>query len=137
VTTYNVATDIEAAVSECSAQPKIFCAAIVLVPLLTLLLAFPVSCTSWFVRRTSDYYFINLGYGLTLRNADCEVVVYGDSSALTGVDPGIASVLLFTGTGTSPNDVAAIETILGSSHLNYSTVNSFQLNWMSESQISG
>ena len=48
----------------------------------------------------------------------------------------IASVLLFTGTGTSPNDVAAIETILRSSHLNYSTANSFQLNWMAESQIS-
>ncbi len=50
---------------------------------------------------------------------------------------GIAPVLLFTGRGTSPNDVAAIETILDSNHLNYSTVNSFQLNWMAESQISG
>jgi glutamine amidotransferase-like uncharacterized protein len=44
---------------------------------------------------------------------------------------------LFTGTGTSPNDVAAIATILDSSQLRYSTVNSFQLNWMAESQISG
>ena len=49
---------------------------------------------------------------------------------------GIASVLLFTGTGTSPNDVAAMETILRSSHLSYSTANSFQLNSMAESQIS-
>jgi glutamine amidotransferase-like uncharacterized protein len=44
---------------------------------------------------------------------------------------------LFTGTGTSPNDVAAIETILNGSHLRYSTVNSFQLNRMAESRISG
>lgn len=43
---------------------------------------------------------------------------------------------MFNGTGTSPNDVAAIETILDSSHLSYSTVNSFQLNGMAESQIS-
>jgi glutamine amidotransferase-like uncharacterized protein len=50
---------------------------------------------------------------------------------------GLATVLLFTGTGTSPNDVAAIETILDYSHINYSTANSFQLNWMPESQISG
>ena len=50
---------------------------------------------------------------------------------------GTAQILLFTGTGTSPGDVAAIETILDSSHLTYSTVNSFQLNWMKESQISG
>ena len=50
---------------------------------------------------------------------------------------GIAPILLFTGTGTSSGDVAAIETILDSSHLGYSTVNSFQLNWMKESRISG
>jgi glutamine amidotransferase-like uncharacterized protein len=65
------------------------------------------------------------------------------SAALTACGPrpassgGIAPVLLFTGTGTSANDVAAIETILNSSHLNYSTVNSLQLNGMAESQISG
>ena len=65
------------------------------------------------------------------------------SAALTACGPGPASsrgispVLLFTGTGTSANDVAAIETILNSSHLGYSTVNSMQLNSMAESQISG
>ena len=45
-------------------------------------------------------------------------------------------MLLFTGTGTSANDVAAIEAILNSSHLNYSTVSSTQLNGMAEAQIS-
>jgi len=61
---------------------------------------------------------------------------------LTACGPGFADsrgnapVLLFTGTGTSPGDVAAIETILDSSHLSYSTVNSFQLNWLKESRIS-
>jgi glutamine amidotransferase-like uncharacterized protein len=49
----------------------------------------------------------------------------------------IAPVLLFNGTGASRNDVAAIETILDKSALRYSTVNSFQLNGMAESQISG
>jgi glutamine amidotransferase-like uncharacterized protein len=64
------------------------------------------------------------------------------SAALTACGPrpassrGFAPVLLFTGTGTSPKDVAAIETILNSSHLSYSTVNSSQLNGMAESQIS-
>ena len=50
---------------------------------------------------------------------------------------GIAPILLFNGTGTSPNDVAAVETILNNNDLNYSTVNSSQLNQMSESQIRG
>lgn len=49
----------------------------------------------------------------------------------------IAPILLFNGTGTSPNDVAAVETILSGNHLNYSTVNSSQLNEMGESQMRG
>jgi len=47
----------------------------------------------------------------------------------------IAPILLFNGTGTSPGDVTALEKILSTEHLNYSTVNSPQLNGMSESQI--
>jgi hypothetical protein len=58
----------------------------------------------------------------------------GPGSAGSG---GIAPILLFSGTGTSSGDVAAIETILDSSHLSYTPVNSFQLNWMQESRISG
>ncbi len=49
----------------------------------------------------------------------------------------IAPILLFDGTGTSPNDVVAVETILSTNHLNYSTVNSSQLNEMGESQMRG
>src|SRR6266511_3817221 len=41
---------------------------------------------------------------------------------------GIAPIILFNGTGTSSSDVAAVEAILNSNHLNYSTVNSSQLN---------
>ena len=47
----------------------------------------------------------------------------------------IAPILLFNGTGTSPGDVAALDKILGGEHLKYATVNSRQLNGMSESQI--
>jgi glutamine amidotransferase-like uncharacterized protein len=46
-------------------------------------------------------------------------------------------ILLFNGTGTSPNDVAAVESILKDCHLDYFTVNSQQLNGMSESQLMG
>jgi glutamine amidotransferase-like uncharacterized protein len=56
-----------------------------------------------------------------------------NASVTTSAD--IAPILLFSGTGTSPNDVAAVETILNQNHLNYSTANSSQLNQMSESQM--
>ncbi len=46
-----------------------------------------------------------------------------------------ASILLFNGAGVSANDVAAILTILDDNHLNYTTVNSFELNRISPSQL--
>jgi glutamine amidotransferase-like uncharacterized protein len=46
-----------------------------------------------------------------------------------------APILLFNGTGTSPNDVAAIGKILTERGFEYATANSRQLNEMSESQL--
>jgi hypothetical protein len=48
---------------------------------------------------------------------------------------GTGPILLFNGTGTSPNDVAAVEAILKGNDLEYATVNSSELNAMGESQI--
>src|SRR5262245_42810897 len=60
----------------------------------------------------------------------------GVTSRGPAVRSGVAApILLFNGDGTSPNDVAAVETILNSGHLDYSTANSSQLNGMSESEI--
>jgi glutamine amidotransferase-like uncharacterized protein len=56
-----------------------------------------------------------------------------DSAAVASSAP----ILLFNGTGASPNDVAAVETILNLNHLSYSTANSSQLNEMNESQLRG
>jgi hypothetical protein len=42
----------------------------------------------------------------------------------------VPPILLFNGTGTSPNDVAAIETVLEKSRISYSTANSAQLDEM-------
>jgi Biotin-protein ligase, N terminal len=47
------------------------------------------------------------------------------------------TILLFTGTGTSPQDVEAVETVLKRNHLDYSTVSSAHLNETTESQIRG
>lgn len=44
-------------------------------------------------------------------------------------------ILLFNGSGTSPNDVKAVEAVLKDNRLKYVTVNSQQLNGMSEAQL--
>ena len=52
-----------------------------------------------------------------------------------GGNRGSAPILLFTGSGTSRGDVAALETILNTTHLNYATVSSAGLNSMTEDEI--
>src|SRR5262245_3707113 len=44
-------------------------------------------------------------------------------------------ILLLNATGTSPNDVQALERILTDSHLSYTTADSQQLNSLSEAQL--
>src|SRR5262249_29132253 len=57
-------------------------------------------------------------------------------AALSGRTPSSsAPILLFTGTGTSPGDVAALEAILNTEHLDYATVDSAGLNAMDEDAI--
>ena len=55
------------------------------------------------------------------------------SNASTTIPP----ILLFNGTGTSPNDVAAVKAVLADCRLDYTTIDSTQLNGMTESQLIG
>ena len=56
-------------------------------------------------------------------------------SALEVSPVGNGRILLFDGTGASPGDVAAFQAILNGSRLDYSTVDSSQLNEMDETQL--
>ena len=54
----------------------------------------------------------------------------------TSIDAGnSAPILLFNGTGTSGGDVAALERIMRSEHLDYLTTDSARMNGMSEAQL--
>jgi glutamine amidotransferase-like uncharacterized protein len=60
----------------------------------------------------------------------------GEKDGLFAKDANASTpILLFNGTGASPNDVAAVEAILKGNHLDYSTANSSRLNAMGEPQI--
>ena len=65
------------------------------------------------------------------------IALTGCGSSRFATSIGAGPVLLFTGTGTSSNDVAAIKEILNSTRLSYSPIDTFQLNRMTESQIAG
>ena len=63
------------------------------------------------------------------------VVVISVTLAACAMRGESASILLFNGTGTSPNDVEAVESILDSKHLGYTTADSARLNGMDEAQL--
>ncbi len=60
---------------------------VVLAPLLLFVLAFVITPSDWFVARSNSQYLANFGYGATLHNENCQVLLYGDSSAMVGLDP--------------------------------------------------
>jgi len=74
-----------------------------------------------------------------VKNQSIQLISWLALLALAACSPPAASdvppILLFNGTGMSPNDVKAVEAILKDRHLNYARVNSRQLNRMSESQL--
>jgi hypothetical protein len=58
-------------------------------PLLFLLTAFFLLPTRWFAYHSRDIWLESIGYGDKLQNVNCQILVYGDSTAEVGVDPGL------------------------------------------------
>jgi hypothetical protein len=60
---------------------------LVLGPFLLLIAAPFVLPSAWFIRHAQDPWLVGIGYGNDLHHEDCQVVIYGDSTAEVGVDP--------------------------------------------------
>jgi hypothetical protein len=60
---------------------------LVLGPFLLLLAAPFVLPSGWFIRHAQDPWLVGVGYGNDLHHADCEIVIYGDSTAEVGAAP--------------------------------------------------
>ena len=60
---------------------------IAIAPLLLILAAFFIVPTRWFILHSGNTYMANMGYADTLTNSGCQVLIYGDSTALTSIDP--------------------------------------------------
>ncbi len=77
-----------------SASPKqpglIFYSALLLsLPVLYLVVAVLLVPSQWAFRHNHNTYTANMGYGDQLRGAHCDILIYGDSSAMVGVDPSV------------------------------------------------
>ena len=68
-------------------SPLLYVVLTLAIPVLLLAAAFATANTNWFFYHDNYFLLRNIGYSLTLHHADCQVVLTGDSSALTGLDP--------------------------------------------------
>ncbi len=78
---------------------------LVLVPCLLILAAFLIVPTPWFMEHSGSTYLANIGYAVKLHDTRCDVLVYGDSSAMLAVDPAIVQAQ----TGLSACNIAEFE----------------------------
>jgi len=62
---------------------------ILVFPLALLIAAFFVVPSRWFELRSGSSYLASLGYGTRLHNRTCDILIYGDSTAMIGIDPAI------------------------------------------------
>ena len=87
-----------------------YCLAIALVPIISVTSSFLIARSSWYVRHQRNSYLAISDYPFTLKNSNCDVIIYGDSSALTGVSPPVieAATSLRTCNIAQPNTALAI-----------------------------
>ena len=96
---------------------RLYVATLLLFPFLLLAGSLIWMSTAEYQRHAQYPSFVGLGYGLRLRGANCDVVVDGDSSALTGVLP--AAIEQRTGLKTcNIAEVAGVKYINGMAELN-------------------
>ena len=76
--------------------------------------------------------------GASRRTSDAAESGASDSKAPAEIPPnasGTSSILLFSGRGTSPNDVTAVERVLTQSRFSYATASSQRLDAMTEAEL--
>lgn len=61
--------------------------ALLLIPLAFLGSSILIVRSASFPAVSADPFLLNLDYAFDLKHADCAVVIFGDSTALTGIDP--------------------------------------------------
>lgn len=88
----------------------IYFLALALVPILAIAASFVIARSSFYIRHQRNSYIAISDYPFTLKNENCGVVIYGDSSALTGVSPPVieAATSLRTCNIAQPNTALAI-----------------------------
>ena len=85
-----------------------YCVLIALAPIVTLSSSFFIARSFWYIRHQRNSYLAISDYPFTLADKHFDVVIYGDSSALTGISPQVID----TATGMRSVNIAEPNTAL-------------------------
>lgn len=87
-----------------------YCITIALVPVIAVVCSVLIARSSWYLRHQRNSYLAISDYPFSLINRNCDVIIYGDSSALTGASPLVieAATGLRTCNIAQPNTTLAI-----------------------------
>ena len=66
---------------------RLYLLLVLAIPLAFLAASIPIVRGAAFPQESGDPYLLNPDYAFSLRHVDCDVVIAGDSTALTGIDP--------------------------------------------------
>jgi hypothetical protein len=88
----------------------VYCLVLALVPVIAVTASFFMARSSWYLRHQRNSYLAISDFPFTLRNTRCDVLIFGDSSALTGISPPVitAATGLATCNIAQPNTAIAI-----------------------------
>ncbi|ABF43411.1 hypothetical protein Acid345_4411 [Candidatus Koribacter versatilis Ellin345] len=106
--TAQAATDVQVAPG--TRRAAWYCVALALVPVVAVVASLVIARSQRFVQHQRNSYLAISDYPFTLTNVNCDVVVFGDSSALTGVAPQVieAKTGLKTCNIAQPNTTLAV-----------------------------
>ena len=85
-----------------------YCLVLAMVPVIAVTAAFFIARSDWYLRHQRNSYLAISDFPFKLRNQRCDVLVFGDSSALTGISPPVITAA----TGLSACNIAQPNTAL-------------------------
>jgi hypothetical protein len=83
----------------------LYCVIVLCLPVLYLVAAIAIVPSEWASQHTRNTYQANMGYADRLHGVQCDILIYGDSTALVGIDPSV----LQADTGLSACNIAEFE----------------------------
>jgi hypothetical protein len=101
---------------------KAYVLLMLLIPALFLASSIPIARSKSFLLESEDPFLLNSDYAFSLKQVNCDVLIYGDSTALTGLDPTVVSGV----TGLKTCNIAQAQSIiqiLGMQALDYYLAN--------------